>query len=76
MSLLRVGLLLCVVIFVCANVFAQETDDIEWRTYGGDLASTRYSPAEEINADNFEELEVAWRLKTDNFGPAPEYNFQ
>jgi quinoprotein glucose dehydrogenase len=48
----------------------------EWRTYGGDLASTRYSPLDQINAANFDKLEVAWRLKTDNLGPRPEVNFQ
>ena len=25
----------------------------EWPTYGGDLASTRYSPLDQINATNF-----------------------
>src|SRR5262245_2522109 len=25
----------------------------EWTTYGGDLASTRYSPLDQINKDNF-----------------------
>ena len=48
----------------------------EWRTYGGDLASTRYSPLDQINASNFNKLEVAWRFKTDNLGPRPEFNFQ
>ena len=48
----------------------------EWRTYGGDLRSTRYAPLDQINADNFSELEVAWRFKTDAMGPRPEFNFQ
>src|SRR6185436_9493866 len=48
----------------------------EWRTYGGDLASTRYSPLDQINKDNFNKLEVAWRFKTDSFGPRPEINFE
>jgi len=50
--------------------------DIEWRTYGGDLASTRYSPADQIDAANFNDLELAWSLRTDNFGPEPEFNLQ
>lgn len=50
--------------------------DLEWRTYGGDLASTRYSPADLITADNFNDLEVAWSLRTDNFGAEPEFNLQ
>jgi quinoprotein glucose dehydrogenase len=48
----------------------------EWTTYGGDLASTRYSPLDQINKDNFNKLEVAWRFKTDALGPRPEFNFQ
>src|SRR5512138_1141259 len=48
----------------------------EWRTYGGDLASTRYAPLDQINASNFNQLEVAWRFKTDSLGPRPEFNYQ
>ena len=48
----------------------------EWHTYGGDLRSTRYSPLDQINKDNFSSLEVAWRFKTDALGPRPEFNFQ
>src|SRR5947209_18668438 len=47
----------------------------EWPTYGGDLASTRYSPLDQITKDNFNKLEVAWRFKTDALGPRPEFNF-
>ena len=55
---------------------AQPAGDLEWPTYGGDLASTRYSPADLITADNFADLELAWTLSTDNLGPEPEYNLQ
>ena len=48
----------------------------EWRTYGGDLASTRYSPLDQINAGNFGKLEVAWRFRTDNLGARVETNLQ
>ena len=50
--------------------------DHEWRSYGADLASTRYAPLDQVNAENFEEPEIAWRLKTDFLGPRPEYMFQ
>ncbi|HWF13727.1 MAG TPA: hypothetical protein VG272_08340, partial [Candidatus Acidoferrales bacterium] len=43
----------------------------EWRTYGGDLASTRYSALDQVNAENFNKLAVAWRFKTDSLGPRP-----
>src|SRR5512145_721522 len=48
----------------------------EWPTYGGDLGHTRYAPLDQINASNFSKLEVAWRFKTDNLGPRPEFNLQ
>src|SRR5712692_8778273 len=48
----------------------------EWRTYGGDLGNTHYSPLDQINASNFYKLQVAWRFKTDNLGPRPEINFE
>jgi quinoprotein glucose dehydrogenase len=50
--------------------------DGEWRTYGGDLGSTRYSPLDQINASNFSKLEVAWRMKTDFLGPRPEFQYE
>ena len=57
---------------------AQEsgTQNGEWPSYGGDLAHTRYSPLDQVNGDNFNDLEVAWRFRTDNFGPTPEFRFQ
>ena len=48
----------------------------EWRTYGGDLGSTRYSPLDQINAENFKDLEMVWRFNTANLGPNPDYNYQ
>ena len=48
----------------------------EWPTYGGDLGHTRYSALDQITAANFGSLEVAWRFKTDNLGPRPEFQFE
>jgi quinoprotein glucose dehydrogenase len=48
----------------------------EWPTYGGDLGNTRYSPLDQINADNFSKLQIAWRFKTDHQGPRPEFQFE
>ena len=52
------------------------TRDGEWPSYGGDLAHTRYSPLDQIDENNFDELEVAWSFRTDNFGPTPEFFLQ
>lgn len=43
---------------VAATAQAQNAE--EWFTLGGDYAHTRYSPADEITAENFADLEVAW----------------
>jgi quinoprotein glucose dehydrogenase len=48
----------------------------EWRTYGADLGNTHYSPLDQIDASNFSKLQIAWRFKTDNFGPRPETNLE
>jgi quinoprotein glucose dehydrogenase len=45
---------------------------IGWPTYGSDLASHRYSAADQITKDNFNQLRIAWRLKTDFLGPRPD----
>src|SRR5437870_8290642 len=48
----------------------------EWRAYGGDLRHQHYAPLDQINAGNFNTLEVAWRFKTDSLGPRPEYKLE
>ena len=47
----------------------------EWRYIGGDAGHTRYLPLDQINAGNFEKLQVAWVWRGDNFGPAVDYVF-
>ncbi len=48
----------------------------EWRSYGGDLGHTRYSPLDQITGANFNTLDVAWRFKTDHLGARPEFNLE
>ena len=36
-------------------------EGVEWRTYAGDLASTKYSPADQITPGNVRELRVRWQ---------------
>jgi len=52
------------------------TKNGEWPYYTGDLKGTRYSPLDQINASNFNKLEVAWRFKTDNLGTRAEYKLE
>ena len=47
--------------------------DGEWRYQSGDASGTRYSPLDQIDATNFEDLEVAWVWRGDNFGPSVNY---
>src|SRR5687768_1177168 len=54
----------------------QSVTNGEWPAYGADPANTRYSALDQITAENFSTLEVAWRFKTDNLGPRPEFRFQ
>jgi quinoprotein glucose dehydrogenase len=67
------------VALVCSAVAAHgQTGTLngEWRSYGGDLANTRYSSLDQISAQNFNQLEVAFRFRTESLGPRPEFNFQ
>ena len=41
-----------------------DTSEGEWRSYAGDIGGTKYSPLDQINATNFEKLEVAWSWDT------------
>ena len=38
--------------------------DGEWRSYGGDAGSTKYSPLDQITRDNVGDLRIAWRWVT------------
>ena len=49
---------------------------VEWLHHRGDAHSTNYSPLDQIDAANAEDLEIAWRWKSDNFGPTPWSNYQ
>ena len=67
--LLRLSLLSGLLLLAQAS-FGQNlvTDDTaEWYTLGGDYAHTRYTPADEISGDNFEDLEVAWEWDGSSF---------
>ncbi len=45
----------------------------DWPTIHGDVFSNRYSALDQINADNFNSLELAWRFSTANFGPTVDF---
>ena len=41
----------------------------EWLNNRNDLGSSSYSALDQINRDNVSKLRIAWRWKSDNFGP-------
>ena len=48
----------------------------EWPHWGADLGSTKYSALDQINRDNVKNLRIAWRWKSENFGPRPQNNME
>ncbi|MDE2794216.1 MAG: pyrroloquinoline quinone-dependent dehydrogenase [Gemmatimonadota bacterium] len=72
----RLALLAAVAPWTAPAAAQNGTADGEWRYNGGDPGSTRYAPLDQIGRDNVASLEIAWRWKSANFGPAPEYNYR
>jgi quinoprotein glucose dehydrogenase len=46
------------------GVARSATPEREWRHYGGNPACNRYSPLDQINSGNVQQLRVAWTHKT------------
>jgi len=74
----KIKMLFAGVAFTTAMAYGQQpsTKNGEWPHYTADLKGTKYSPLDQINASNFNKLEVAWRFKTDNLGTRPEYKLE
>jgi glucose dehydrogenase len=58
------------------NAGMPSTKKGDWTHYTADIHGTKYSPLDQVNAGNFNKLEVAWRFKTDNLGTRPEYKLE
>jgi quinoprotein glucose dehydrogenase len=60
-----IGRIIVVIAFgltIRSAVFNGQTTAVgEWRYYAGDLASTKYSPLDQINRSNVSRLRIAWR---------------
>src|SRR6202521_2268548 len=52
------------------------TKNGEWPSYNADIRGTRYSPLNQINASNFNKLEVAWRFRTESLGHVPNTSWK
>ena len=70
-------LLLTLGVFLALPTLAMAQDrgtpEGEWRYQSGDAWGTRYSVLDQIDAENFEDLELAWVWRGDNYGPHPTY---
>ena len=67
--------------FVIASVanaqgYTPSTAKGDWAWYFADPTGSRYSPQDQINASNFNKLELAWHFKTDSMGAHPEYKLE
>ena len=57
--MMRCTLLLLACLWIPSSLNAQE-----WTVYGGDAASTRFSPLKQMNSANVGRLAVTWALQT------------
>src|SRR5678809_150137 len=73
---LVLGLLGSAIVTTGQSTPAPSTRNGEWPHYTADLRGTKYSPLDQIDARNFNQLEVAWRFKTDSLGTRPEYKLE
>ena len=60
------------------SAWAQNTAprDSDWLSYANTISATRYSPLDQINASNFNNLELAWKFSTNSFGPRLDADYQ
>src|SRR6266567_8351124 len=72
----RISLIGCILLSSVSLTAQSGAKSGEWRSYGADVGNTHYSPLDQINASNFSKLELAWRFKTDNLGPRPEFQYE
>jgi quinoprotein glucose dehydrogenase len=60
---------------ICAGA-QQGAKNGEWRYYGGDAGTTKYSPLDQINATNVKDVKIVWQWKAQNFGKRPDFNWE
>src|ERR1700760_1503198 len=61
---------------VNAQGYTPSTAKGDWPMYFADPSGSRFSPQDQINASNFNKLELAWHFKTDAMGAHPEYKLE
>ncbi len=69
--------LLVAVLAIALSAGAQQgARNGEWRFYGGDSGTTKYSALDQINASNVKDLKIVWQWKAQNFGRRPDFNWE
>ncbi|HXJ42604.1 MAG TPA: pyrroloquinoline quinone-dependent dehydrogenase [Bryobacteraceae bacterium] len=64
-------------ILVQQGAFGQQgAKNGDWRFYGGDAGTTKYSALDQINAGNIKDLKIVWQWKAQNFGKRPDFNWE
>ena len=70
--LVSVGALVCMPAVL--GQAGTSVDQGDWPTHHGNDFAQRYSPLDQINAENASTLEIAWTFNTEKIGPSPEFN--
>ena len=78
---LRFGCGLWVLVLLSSAAAAQTSGstggpNVDWPTYAGNWDASKYKPLDQINASNFNKLEIVWRFKTDHIGNRPEFKLE
>jgi glucose dehydrogenase len=77
---MRAALAAFLLLAACSGEAAKPNTDAvangEWVTWGGDPGFQRYSPLDQINAENVGTLEVAWRWNALPLGARPDANYK
>jgi quinoprotein glucose dehydrogenase len=69
---LILGALVITLLAILPMLAQQGAKSGEWKAYGGDEGSTRYTPLEQITRENIPNLRVAWVWKSDSLLPNPQ----
>jgi quinoprotein glucose dehydrogenase len=70
------ALLIASLLFILPAAAQHGATNGEWRYYGGDPGTTKYSPLDQINASNVKDLKIVWEWKAQNFGKRPDFNWE
>jgi len=65
--------ILIVLLSAAPSLAQRGVTDGQWHRHNGDAGATRYSGLDQITRENVGSLEIAWRFRSANFGPTPEF---